>query len=203
MAGILWARHGENVANLTQTFSHRVFDSDLTEAGRRQAGDLADRLASLEADPVGYLVCSPLRRARQTAEIVGARLRLRVAAELDGLRELNVGALDGRSDAAAWDAYHQVLAAWRAGQTWVRFPDGEDCRELCSRLRQALAVVAADCAGRRSLIVAHGASLRAALPGLAGEPDPGADLPTGAIAALGVELDHSLHATVRLLNWPK
>ena len=34
MAEILWARHGQNVANLTKTFSYRVFDGDLTDAGR-------------------------------------------------------------------------------------------------------------------------------------------------------------------------
>ena len=31
VAEILWARHGENVANLTRTFSYRVFDGDLTD----------------------------------------------------------------------------------------------------------------------------------------------------------------------------
>src|ERR1700733_12298478 len=37
MATVLWARHGQNVANLSQTFSYRVFDGDLTETGREQA----------------------------------------------------------------------------------------------------------------------------------------------------------------------
>ncbi len=86
MVNILWGRHGENVANVTWTFSHRVFDGDLTGTGRRQAQELADRLARCDGDPVGHLVCSPLRRARQTAEIVGARLGLPVAAVLDDLR---------------------------------------------------------------------------------------------------------------------
>jgi broad specificity phosphatase PhoE len=79
IANALWARHGQNVANLTETFSHRVFDGDLTDAGRRQAHELADRLAVGDGEPVAYLVCSPLRRARQTADIVGQRLGLPVA----------------------------------------------------------------------------------------------------------------------------
>jgi broad specificity phosphatase PhoE len=199
---VLWARHGQNVANLTATFSHRVFDGDLTDLGRRQAQELAESLAAREHDPVGQLVCSPLRRARQTAEIIGARLRLPVAAELDDLRELNVGVLDGRSDDQAWDIYREVLAAWKAGETRARFPAGEDCDELCARLGRALAAVARGSGGVTSLVVAHGASLRAAIPGLTGQPDPGADIPTGAVAALRVAPVPGQLAPVQLLSWP-
>jgi probable phosphoglycerate mutase len=202
MADILWARHGQNVANLTNTFSYRVFDGDLTDTGRQQAQEVADRLADGASEPIGLLACSPLRRARQTAEIIGRRLGLAVALELDDLREVNVGELDGRSDEQAWDAYTRVLAAWKAGETEVRFPAGEDCAELCARLRRALGMVARGAGGMRSLVVAHGANLRAALPGLAGEPDPGVDLPTGGLAALRVEPASHPFPLVQLLTWP-
>src|SRR5215471_1356606 len=202
MANVLWARHGQNVANLTETFSHRVFDGDLTEVGRRQAQELSDLLAPRTVDPIGLLVCSPLRRARQTTEIVGLRLGLSVAVELDELRELNVGALDGRNDAQAWDSYARVLAAWRAGDSRVRFPGGEDRNELCARLRRALSAVACEAGGATALVVAHGANLRAALPGLTGDPDPGTDLPTGGLAALQVDPDSLANVSVKLLSWP-
>ena len=223
-ADVLWARHGENVANLTRTLSYRVFDGDLTDVGRRQARELGERLAVRAAGPVRLLACSPLRRARQTADIVGQRLGLPVAMELDDLREVNVGELDGRSDAQAWEIYTAVLAAWRAGDTLASFPGGENRDELCARLLRALTVVARSAAAghppvlagsaapdgslvpadsaapERSLVVAHGANLRAALPCLAGEPDPGADLPTGGVA--GLEVHHGGFPVVRLVSWP-
>jgi broad specificity phosphatase PhoE len=202
MVNVLWARHGQNVANLTGTFSHRVFDGDLTEVGRCQAQELGNLLAASTDNPVCQLVCSPLRRARQTAEIVGLQLGLSVAMEIDDLRELDVGALDGRNDAEAWATYAQVLAAWKAGQTAARFPGGEDCQELCARLRRALAAVAREAGDATSLVVAHGANLRAALPGLTGDPDPGADLPTGGVAAMRIGPGHLLDASVQLLSWP-
>jgi broad specificity phosphatase PhoE len=147
---ILWARHGQNVANLSGTFSYRVFDGDLTELGQGQAAEMAARLAASAADdPICLLACSPLRRARQTAEIVGPVLGLPIALELDDLRELNVGALDGRSDPDAWHTYHQVLAAWLTGDTHVRFPGGEDRDELCTRLHRALLTVARHSAGKQ------------------------------------------------------
>src|SRR5580698_8828580 len=224
VADVLWARHGENVANLTKTLSYRVFDGDLTDVGRGQARELGERLAAADAGQVQLLACSPLRRARQTAEIVGRRLGLPVAMELDDLREVNVGELDGRSDAQAWEIYTAVLAAWRAGDTRARFPGGENRDELCARLLRALTEVARSAAAghppvladsavpegspvpadsaaaERSLVVAHGANLRAALPCLAGEPDPGADLPTGGVAALQVHPGG--FPVVRLVSWP-
>ena len=103
---------------------------------------------------------------------------------------------------AAWECYGQVLAAWRKGDSEARFPGGEDCNELCARLRRALMAVARRASAARSLVVAHGASLRAALPGLAGQPDPGTDLPTGWVAALQVEVGEGPHPSVRLLGWP-
>lgn len=199
-ADVLWARHGENVANLTRTLSYRVFDGDLTDVGRRQARELGERLAVRAAGPVRLLACSPLRRARQTADIVGQRLGLPVAMELDDLREVNVGELDGRSDAQAWEIYTAVLAAWRAGDTLASFPGGENRDELCARLLRALTVVARSAAAECSVVVAHGANLRAALPCLAGEPDPGADLPTGGVA--GLEVHHGGFPVVRLVSWP-
>jgi broad specificity phosphatase PhoE len=200
VADVLWARHGENVANLTRTLSYRVFDGDLTDAGRRQARELGERLAAAGGDRIGLLACSPLRRAWQTADIVGQRLGLPAAMELDDLREVNVGELDGRSDAEAWEIYAAVLAAWRAGDTLARFPGGENRDELCARLLRALTVVARSAPAERSLVVAHGANLRAALPCLAGEPDPGTDLATGGVAALRVR--PSGLPEVRLVSWP-
>ncbi len=202
MAVILWARHGENVANLTGTFSHRIFDGDLTFAGRQQAEALAGHLAAMSGAPARALICSPLRRARQTAQIIGSRLGLPVACELDDLRELNVGALDGRSDPAAWDIYAAVLAAWRQGKTQARFPGGENRHELCARLRRALATAARASPSAATLIVAHGACLRAALPGLTGQPDPGTDMPTGTVASLRVDT-RSPAPAIRLLSWPQ
>jgi broad specificity phosphatase PhoE len=203
---ILWARHGQNVANVSGTFSYRVFDGDLTELGEQQAAELAESLAASSADDrVRVLACSPLRRARQTAQIVGSVLGLPRALELDDLRELNVGALDGRSDPDAWRTYNQVLAAWLAGDSQARFPGGEDRDELCTRLRRAMLTIAGHGADATSLVVAHGASLRAALPGLGAGEDPGADLPTGAVATLELTVPpdpQSSAPAVQLLSWP-
>lgn len=199
MTIVHWARHGENAANLSRTLSYRIFDGDLTERGITQAGQLAAALYDA-GHHYGLLACSPLRRARQTAQIVSARLGLPISPELDDLREVNVGELDGRNDDAAWEIYHAVLTSWRCGQLDHRFPGGESGHELAERIGGALLAVAEQAGPDHAIVVAHGASIRAAIPVLTGQPDPGADLATGGSALLAVTPD-SGSASIALMAW--
>jgi len=191
---VLWTRHGENQANLSRTLSHRVVDLELTDRGREQAYALADSLVDVPLHP--HVYTSPLRRARETTDIVAERLGLEPVV-IEEFRELDVGELDGRSDATAWQTYDGVLAAWRASRADVRFPSGESLDELSARLRKGLGrVVTADSA-EAALVIAHGANLRSALPVLAGVADPGHDLPLGRYATLEIALDG-----IGLVDWP-
>ena len=179
MTMVTWARHGENLANVTRTLSFRVYDESLTGRGRRQARDLAARLAAGPAPD--RIVCSPLRRAAETAAIVAVALGTADVSADEDLREVNVGSLDGRNDARSWDTYNSVLDAWRHGDYAARFPGGEDCAGLAARLRAAFTAITGP-GDDQVLVVAHGANIRAALPLLAAVPDPRQDLPTGGTA---------------------
>lgn len=200
MTVVYWARHGENVANLSRTFSYRVFDGDLTGRGIAQAWCLAETLQAAR-NRYGLLVCSPLRRARQTAQIVSARLGLPVRAELDDLREVNVGELDGRADDSAWRVYEATLIAWRSGQLGQRFPGGESGYELTARTGRVLRGIAAQAGGADAVVIAHGASIRAAVPALTGQPDPGSDLATGDVARFAVTPGHGSAVNIALTDW--
>jgi broad specificity phosphatase PhoE len=197
MALVTWARHGENRANVTRTLSFRIYDESLTEKGRQQATDLAARLAAGPAPD--RIVCSPLRRAAETAAILAEALGTADATADDNLREVNVGSLDGRNDERAWAAYNSVLDAWRHGDYAARFPDGEDCFGLAARLRAAFAAMA-ERGDDQVLVVAHGANIRAALPLIAAVPDPGQDLPTGGTARF-VAFMGDPGIRLRLVSW--
>jgi broad specificity phosphatase PhoE len=195
MTRVFWVRHGENVANLSRTFSHRVFDGDLTDQGRDQALALARSLAD-SGVRFTEMWTSPLRRARQTAEILGHQLDLGRAGDLDELREVDVGELDGRNDASAWATCGEVLADWRQGNLDRRFPGGENGHELAARISSALHRLASASAGP-ILVVAHGANIRAAIPPLTGTPDPGSDMGTATAAQIQVH-----PASIHLELWP-
>lgn len=198
MTIVYWVRHGENVANVSRTLSHRVFDGDLTAVGRSQAHALAARLAGAGFD-FGSAWASPLRRTRQTARILTAELGLGDAEVVEALREVDVGVLDGRSDNEAWRVYETTLTRWRSGDLDAQFPAGEDGQQLADRLAGALTAIARRDRGP-ALVVGHGANLRAALPVLAGCADPGRDLGTGHAARLAVTVGRQPLVTV--LDWP-
>jgi len=159
-AGILLARHGETNDNLPPLRFQGFRDTPLNDTGRRQAHELAERIAA-GPEPVRALWSSDLSRARETADIVGARIGL--SPRLDPrLREANRGKWEGhlfpeikRSDPA-------LYAAWmRAGPDW-RFPGGESLQEQQDRVLAALCDVEA--AGELpALVVCHGGSIRVVL----------------------------------------
>jgi probable phosphoglycerate mutase len=121
---------------------------------------------------------------------------------VEGLRELDVGDLDGRSDEEAWTVYHRVLADWRAGRHDSAFPGGENYRQMTARLAAALGRALRHPPGSRVLIIGHGSIIRAAVPALCpSTPVPGSDLPNCGIAELALGLAPA-DAGVTLKHWP-
>ena len=154
MTTLLLARHGQsdwNAARRWQGFA----DRPLTERGRAQAAELAERLADIALDAV---YSSDLKRARETAEKV-ARVQ-----GLDGtteprLREVNVGSWEGLTREEAEQRFPEGFARWRAGGTG--WDDGETYGEMSKRVLAAVDDIARRHNGGRVLIVAHGGPIRA------------------------------------------
>jgi probable phosphoglycerate mutase len=152
---ILLARHGETDDNIEPIRIQGRRDTPLNDTGRAQAAELAERVAG---EGIASLWSSRLSRARETAEIVGARLDLEPVID-DRLAEGDRGELEGRywRDVAREDP--ELYAAWRrAGETF-RFPGGESLREQMDRTLAALADVRAT-GPLPALVVAHGGSIR-------------------------------------------
>lgn len=86
--------HGQSLHHL----ENRVggwYDTGLTELGRMQAELTTSKLFSVMAEPPSLLVSSDLRRAAETAEIIGKSISLDV--QLDaGFRESGYGIAEGK-----------------------------------------------------------------------------------------------------------
>jgi 2,3-bisphosphoglycerate-dependent phosphoglycerate mutase len=87
---LILVRHGETIANQRRVFADD--DIALSETGRRQSEQLAQRLAR-EFKP-DVLVSSHFLRARQTSEIIGRVLDL-MPEPISGIHERDLGALKG------------------------------------------------------------------------------------------------------------
>lgn len=157
---ILLARHGETDDNRPPLRFQGQRDTPLNDAGRAQAHALAERIAAQDP-PVASLWSSDLSRARETAEIVGARIGL--TPRLDArLREGARGAWEGRLFDDVARAEPERYAAWRrAGADW-RFPGGESLAEQQARVLAALAEIE-DSGELPALVVCHGGSIRVVL----------------------------------------
>jgi broad specificity phosphatase PhoE len=155
---VLLVRHGETNDNRKPLRFQGWRDTSLNDVGRRQARELADRLVD---HGIASIFSSDLSRARETAEIVDARLGLGI--RLDArLREANRGRWEGRlfEDVAA--AEPELFAGWeKAGADW-RFPGGESLQEQLERVSACVSDVRA--AGELpALVVCHGGSIRVML----------------------------------------
>ncbi|MEB3281689.1 MAG: histidine phosphatase family protein [Lyngbya sp.] len=69
---VILVRHGQSTYNAQHRIQGRLDDSVLTEKGSNAAYQVGDTLANLTFDAI---YCSPLKRAKQTAELVVSRLK--------------------------------------------------------------------------------------------------------------------------------
>jgi len=146
----LLARHGETEWNREERYQGHA-DPPLNEIGRGQAEELANDFGG----PVDAIFSSDLRRASETAQIVGARLGLPVQQE-PGLREIDVGSWQG------------LTKAQIDGRPW----DGETYEHHADRVTRALREIAARYPEGRVLVVSHGGTMRRVQEAVLGERLP-------------------------------
>lgn len=158
---LLLVRHAESTWSADRRFAGSS-DPPLSEAGCRQAADLADVLGAEQAeDVVDLVVTSPMLRARQTAAPIAARLGAPVAVD-DRLRETDFGAWEGRTFAEAADGWPAAMAAWLASTT-VPPPGGESFAQTTRRVRRWRDRSLHEHAGRRLVVVSHGTPVKVLL----------------------------------------
>ena len=161
MASIYLARHGQTAYNLEGRFQGHL-PVPLDDTGRAQAAELAERAA---AQGFVTLWCSPLARARETADAVARRTGL-TPREDERLVETDAGEWTDRSFAAIHAQAPDAFAAFIAGDPAFAFPGGESLAHQQERVAAALADV--EQGELPALVVCHGMVIRAALSWRAG-----------------------------------
>ncbi len=153
---LIVVRHGRTDANASGLLLGRR-DPGLDELGRRQAATLAEVVAG-----AARVVCSPLRRTRETAEAIG------LPVEVDERWiELDYGVLDGTPMA---DVPTELWARWRADVDFA--PEGgESLAALGERVRAACEDLVEAAAQEDIVVVTHVSPLKAAVAWALGVPD--------------------------------
>ena len=146
-------RHGENPANITKQFSHRLVDYSLTPKGVLQAQQTGVYFKSRQIDAI---YCSPLKRAIETAEIIGQAIGVQPVI-IEEFREVNVGALEALGGSPEnWATHDSIIRAWFEGQPDRMFPEGENYHMLLERMRAGVQQILHEQDGKKSIIVGHG-----------------------------------------------
>jgi broad specificity phosphatase PhoE len=156
------ARHGQTAYNAEGRFQGQQ-QIPLNDAGRAQARELAERAAAY-----GFraLWCSPLLRARETADAIAARIGLQPLEDAR-LMETDAGDWTDRSFAEVIAEAPAQFAAFAAADASFAFPGGESFAQ--QEVRVAAALDDVEAGELPALVVCHGMVIRAALAVRAGE----------------------------------
>jgi probable phosphoglycerate mutase len=142
----LLLRHGQTPLSIERRYSGRG-EVPLTEVGERQAKAAALRLSATDGvGPATPIVCSPLGRARQTAQAVADATGGAVRTH-PGLIETDFGQWEGLTFAEAAERDPRLHRDWVLDSS-VPAPDGESFETVHRRVRRV----------RDELITEHGAA---------------------------------------------
>lgn len=151
-AHICVARHGETDWNKRGVLQG-WFDVPVNELGRRQASALAAAVADAGFSAVWS---SPLVRARETAEIIAAALRLPPPSCHEGLKERHFGAIQGIPKDELAELNPALLEQILRRNPAADFVDGESMDEFADRVLGAFSDIGARHRHCRVLVITHG-----------------------------------------------
>jgi broad specificity phosphatase PhoE len=131
---ITFVRHAESEGNASGVIDTSVPGPPITQKGEQQAKEAATQLSRTPHDG---LYASSMIRTQQTAQSLADELGEQIDV-LPGLREIEAGEFEGRSDADAISGYFQPLQQWLAGNRSARIPGSIDGNEFDARFDDAV-----------------------------------------------------------------
>lgn len=146
LPSVTLVRHGETAWSLSGRHTGRT-DLELNDSGREQGRQLAKLLDGISFD---LILCSPMQRARHTAELGGL-----TPYEVDAdLREWDYGDLEGLTTP-------QIRERFEDWSIWEGpWPGGEEPHQVAARADRVISRVLELPSGSRAALVAHGHFLR-------------------------------------------
>ena len=143
------SRHGQTPWNVEDLICGRT-DVPLTEVGQRQAKRLAE--SALDKG-IEVILCSPMLRARQTAQAVSDAIGVPIQID-DRLIEMDFGTFEGTS------RFGEEFQ-WIRAQMSTRFPGGESGFDVAYRVYSLLYEIREKYADKTVLLVCHNCVSRA------------------------------------------
>lgn len=160
---IYYVRHGQTDWNLARKMQGGQTERNLNETGIKQAEETKNKLQNIKYDMV---ICSPMNRAKQTAEIIINGKDMPIIFD-ERLRERKLGELEG----------HPITEACEK-QIWdypldYKINGGESLSEFEERILDFLRDIKKKYNDKTILIIAHGGVAKVIKAYLYGKPESG------------------------------
>jgi alpha-ribazole phosphatase len=199
MKRLMLIRHPEVLAAEKLKFFGAT-DVSLSRHGYKQAQRLADFLSKRRVNAV---YCSPLQRAKHTAQLIADRFKLKTQI-IPELREINFGRWEGNSYHEIINDDPQLYQDWLKMEPEFRFPEGESLAEFYQRVMQEYnRILSTDLktqAGELIVMVAHGGVIKLILADLLGIQWGGVNSLKQDFGALNILEYQDGYGVVRLMN---
>ncbi len=166
---LVLVRHGVTDATKGKLFSGGLASSNppLNEEGRAQARATGEWLAPLSGT-FDALVSSPVRRTRETAEILAQFFDLEVEEE-HGIAEMEFGTWDGMSFTEVHEKWPDELGSW-LGDLESAPHGGESFRAVEKRVLEGRDRMVASYAGQTVVVVSHVTPIKTLVADALGAP---------------------------------
>jgi ribonuclease H / adenosylcobalamin/alpha-ribazole phosphatase len=202
---LVLVRHGATELTASKRFSGGLASSNpgLIDEGRAQVREVAEWLAPL-GEAVEAVVTSPVRRTRESAEILAERLGVDLVEEPD-FAEMEFGTWDGMTFAEVRDQRPGEIEAW-LGSLDVAAGGGESFRELEKRVLDGLSRVLETYAGKTVIVVSHVTPIKTLVAHAIGAPLAALfrmELSTASVSVVsfvGRPGSDEVHGSMRLYN---
>ena len=141
---ILLTRHGQTEWNLLKKVQGKA-DIELNEKGIQQAEETRD---SLKNEKIDLILCSPLKRAIQTAEIINQERNIKMIID-ERVSERDFGEFEGMPNTD-----FDFNAFWSYKQN-LKYDKAENIKDFFRRVYNFLDNIKNEYDGKRILIVSH------------------------------------------------
>lgn len=184
MSTIYLVRHGRTALNAEGRFRGRQ-DAPLDEVGYKESAVAADALATVELTCV---YCSPLARARDTANVIARRCGIEVIV-MPPLTDLDYGAWQGLTAAEARAHHPGQYETFERDPLRAGAPGGESIAALKRRALRCLEQISEDHRTGPVAAVSHEVFLRVVLAEARGNAERfwDEDVATGTIRGLTID----------------
>ncbi len=155
MTKLILVRHCQAEGNLKRFFQGKI-DTDITENGRKQIGQVTELLC---AEPIDEIYCSPLKRAIKTAEGINVYHELPIHID-NSIIEIDAGDWEGKLLTDIEKEFPEAYENWNNNPAKFVAPNGESMFQVYDRVSNALVKIVKDNPNKTVCIISHGCAIK-------------------------------------------